>query len=150
MSTALKLSEGCSLAIHAAVLMAGNTERSFTTHELAKTLGASENHLAKIMQRLGKADLVSSTRGPAGGFRLARPAGDVSLMQIYEVIEGPFTPDFCLLRKPVCQGHKCVLGGLVARINREIRDYLTQTTLADLSDVCIPAHTLTTVENHHA
>ncbi|MBN2212203.1 MAG: Rrf2 family transcriptional regulator, partial [Sedimentisphaerales bacterium] len=117
MSTALKLSEGCSLAIHAASLMAGEPERSFTTHELAKTLGASENHLAKIMQRLGKAELVSSTRGPSGGFRLNRPATHINLMQIYEVIEGPFTSEFCLLKKPICQGQKCVLGGLISRIN---------------------------------
>ena len=147
MSSALKLSEGCSLAIHAATLMAGEPERSFTTHEMAETLGASENHLAKIMQRLGKAELVTSTRGPSGGFRLGRGTADISLMQIYEVIEGPFTPEVCLLRKPVCQGHKCVLGGLIARINHEIQDYLSHTTLADLSDVCHPNPTLAEKDN---
>ncbi|MBN2211851.1 MAG: Rrf2 family transcriptional regulator, partial [Sedimentisphaerales bacterium] len=114
------------------------------------TLGASENHLAKIMQRLGKAELVSSTRGPSGGFRLNRPAAHITLMQIYEVIEGPFTPEFCLLKKPICQGQKCVLGGLISRINQEVRNYLTTTTLADLRDVCAPVTSSSTshLRNH--
>lgn len=136
MSNALKISEACSLAIHAMTLMAIEPGRHFTTHDVAKTLNASEAHLSKVMQRLAKAELVRSVRGPHGGFELVRPPKETALITIYEVIEGPFVPNRCLLKKPVCQGHKCVLGGLIESINDRLRQYLEGTTLADLTDVC--------------
>ena len=65
--------------------------------ELAATLKVSEAHLAKVMQRLGKAALVRSARGPKGGFQLPAGRSSVTLLDVYEAIDGPFRPDECLL-----------------------------------------------------
>jgi len=70
---------------------------------------------------------------PQGGFRLAKPAGRIRLLTIYEAIEGPMGAPQCLLAKQICEGRDCVLGELVQRINQEIRDYLQGATLATLA-----------------
>jgi len=104
-----------------------------TSQEVAEILGASVHHLAKVMQRLVRAGLVDSAVGPQGGFRLAKPAGRVRLLTIYEAIEGPLGEPQCLLAKRICEGHDCVLGELVQRLNQEICEYLRGATLATLA-----------------
>jgi len=47
--------------------------------------------LLKIMQDMGKQNLISSKRGPGGGFRLARPAKEISLLEVIEATGGPMT-----------------------------------------------------------
>ena len=133
MANALKISEACSLAMHALAHMVRNPAKIATTPQMALELGASEAHLAKVMQRLVKSELVHSIRGPHGGFTLARPAERISLMDIYEVIEGHFEPAHCLLAKPACDGTNCILGGLIGTINLQLQQYLKNTTLQHLA-----------------
>ena len=132
MARLFAISEAASLGLHAAVVLAGNDGRLVTTRELAERLEASEAHLAKVLQRLARAGLVASTRGPAGGFRLARPAGEVSLLEVYETIEGPLRPTTCLFGSPVCGRAACIFGGFLAEFDERFRAYLRRTTLADL------------------
>jgi len=131
----LRISTAASLALHAISLLAANGNRTLSTKEIAAKLRASEAHLSKVLQRLGKARLVEATRGPKGGFCLARPGGDISLLEVYEAIEGPLQDSVCLLGEPVCQGEKCILGGLLETVNQQAREYLGGTTLSDLADV---------------
>ena len=135
MTNILRISEAASLGMHTAVLLAGDPERLFTVGEVATLLGASEAHLSKVLQRLGHIGIVRSVRGPRGGFALVRPGGEVTLLEVYEAIEGPLPESACLLGRPVCQGSACVLGGLIASINQQVRGYLSQTTLAELTGV---------------
>lgn len=131
----LRISTAASLALHAIILLAANCNRTLSTKKIAAKLRASEAHLSKVLQRLGKAGLVEATRGPKGGFCLARPGGDISLLEVYEAIEGPLQDSVCLLGEPVCQGEKCILGGLLETVNRQVREYLGGTTLSDLAGV---------------
>lgn len=133
MSTVVKVSEASSLALHAAVLLAESTQRPQTVGQMAAFLGASEAHLAKVMQRLARAGLVRASRGPAGGFVLARPADEVKLLEVFESIEGPLTASDCLLGKPVCVGQRCMLGGLLQSLSTQARDYFSSTTLAAMA-----------------
>ncbi len=135
MGNLLKISEAASLALHTMVYLAANDGRLATTHEIADLLRVSESHLAKVLQRLAKVGLVDSTRGPKGGFCLARSGDDISLLEVYEAIEGPLADTVCLLGEPVCRGEECILGGLLGTVNRQAREYLAGTTLADLTDV---------------
>jgi len=114
-------------------LLANRGERRSTGQEIADILGGSVHHLAKVMQRLVRAGLVDSAVGPQGGFRLAKPAGRIKLLTIYEAIEGPLGETQCLLAKEVCEGNDCVLGELIQRLNREIHGYLQNATLATLA-----------------
>lgn len=132
-SGSLRISEAASLAIHAMAVLAQRPERSLPVHELAQKLGASAHHLAKVAQRLARAGLAISLPGPTGGFRLARPASEVSLLQIYEAIEGPWPTEGCLLSQQVCSGADCLLGGMLQSIHRQVHDFFNKTSLADLA-----------------
>ncbi len=85
------------------------------------------------MQRLAKAGLTDSIRGPQGGFQLARPAGQITLLAIYEAVEGPLESPGCPLHEPFCDGTDCVLGNVLQSVHERLRDHLHTTTLAELA-----------------
>jgi Rrf2 family protein len=131
MATVLRISDAASLALHTTVLLAGRRERPLTTKEIASTFEVSEAHLAKVLQRLAKAGLVLSARGPHGGFHLRDGAERATLLQVYEAIEGPMISTDCLLGAPVCGGKKCVFGRLVRNLNAQVKAHLSRTRLSD-------------------
>jgi len=133
MNGVLHISEAASLAMHTTVLLAAHPDRLIPTREAASVLDVSEAHLAKVLQRLAKEGLVRSARGPKGGFALARPAEEISLLNVYEAIEGQYTDAACLLGRPVCRGEQCILGGLLATVNAQVRAYLSSTKLPELT-----------------
>ena len=133
MANMLKISEAASLAMHTMVLLAANPERVISTRETAETLGVSEAHLSKVLQRLTRAGLVESTRGPKGGFRPSRPTDEITLLDVYESIEGRLVPKTCLFGEPICNGSACILGQLLGTVNTTIADYLRGTKLSDLT-----------------
>jgi len=140
MKTALRVSEATSLGLHAMALLAKNDRQALSCNEMACTLSVSEAHLSKVLQRLGKQGFVSSTRGPKGGFRLARPAGDVTLLDVYEAIDGPVRFADCLFDAPVCEDHtKCIMGDLLASVDKEVLRYLRDTRLTDLAPIEVAA-----------
>lgn len=135
MDRVLGLSEAASLALHAMAYLAANPGRRVSTQQVADVLCASRAHLSKVLQRLSKAGLVASLPGPGGGFVLENGSEATSLLDIYEIIEGPLTPRSCLLGHPICRGEKCILGGLVERLGEQVRSYLAGTRVSDLSRV---------------
>ncbi|NQT21108.1 MAG: Rrf2 family transcriptional regulator [Planctomycetes bacterium] len=135
MSTVLKVSEAASLALHTMVLLAASSDRLWSTHDIATTLGASEAHLSKVLQRLAKVELVKSVRGPKGGFSLARSPERIFLLEVYESIEGPLGKTNCLLEHQLCDGTNCILGTLLKDTNREVKKYLSKTKLSSLTDL---------------
>ncbi len=130
MSEIIALSEAVSLALHGMGLLAAGERRN--ARELAEGMNVSEAHLAKVFQRLVKSGLVLSTRGPGGGFELAREPEEISLFHIYSVIEGVPSEKYCLLRRDECPFGECIFGSMLERMTRNFMDYLKQTTLADL------------------
>lgn len=132
MPSLVRISEAASLAIHTMAILGRFPERRFTNQELAKRLHASVHHLAKVMQRLVRAGLVDSVRGPQGGFRLGTTASSTTLLEIYETVEGPVDEGGCLLAEPVCDGHDCALGAVVQSFHQQLRDHLAKTTLDEL------------------
>lgn len=133
MSSFIKISEAASLAFHTAAYLAQNPGRLVPSREIARALGASENHLSKVLQRLARSGIVHSTRGPNGGFRIRTPWEKMKLVEIYEAIEGPLAPGRCLLGLPVCKGNRCALGAVLHRTDEAVKRCLTGTTLAELA-----------------
>ena len=133
MSKLLRMPEAVSLGLHAAVALAEVRDRPVSARELAARFGASEAHLAKVLQRLVKEGIVRSTRGPKGGFRLNRPADEVSLLEVYEAIEGPVEPWGCLFGKPVCGRSECMFAGYLEEFDARFRAYLARATLGALA-----------------
>lgn len=64
--------------------------------DVASAEGLSPEYAAKLMRSLRQGGLVKSTRGAAGGYRLAREAGEISIWSVIEVLGGPlFGEEFC-------------------------------------------------------
>ena len=103
------------------------------TVSIERAMLVSEAHLAKVLQRLARAGLVRSTRGPGGGFRLVQPAEETSLLTVYEAIDGPLSDNGCLLGNRACGLKSCLLGQPLNDINGQVRDYFSKTSLAALS-----------------
>ena len=133
MASVLKVSDAASIGLHAMVLLAANGHRLLSNADIAAALGVSEAHLSKVLQRLTHAGLTESTRGPAGGFRLANRNGHTSLLAVYEAIEGPLKPNNCLLSTRICGGRNCIFGGLLKDLDKQVRSYLGKTKLSALT-----------------
>jgi Rrf2 family protein len=134
MSSFIHVSEAASLALHSTVLLAEAADSVLTTREMADTLGASEAHLSKVLQRLTRADLVESVRGPRGGFRLSREADRITLLEVWEAIEGRLETTRCLFGRPTanCTRAGCILGDVISRVDGTVRRYLESTPLSAL------------------
>lgn len=133
MSGILRISEAAVLALHAMIHMAKHPDRRVSTHEIAEAYHASENHLSKVLQRLVHAGYVESIRGPKGGFAMATKAGDVALIDLYELFDGPLIINNCLFDIPVCTNSECAFGPLLGDLNSMVRNYLVNTKLRDIT-----------------
>lgn len=129
----LKLSEAASLALHTMVYLAGLPDRHVSVKEIAGDLHVSEAHLSKVLQRLAREGLVDSVRGPKGGFSIVSRHADISLLDIYESIEGPMRDKHCFRTTSVCNGNICIFGGLLGDVSSQVRKYLSQTKLPELA-----------------
>ena len=132
MAGILRVSEASTLALHTMAVLAGEPDGQLSVRRIAAALEASDHHLAKVLQRLTHAGLVRSTRGPHGGFALARPAAKITLLAVHEAVEGPLPATHCLLGRPRCQG-ACMLGDLLCAVGKLVHDRLANTSLADLA-----------------
>jgi Rrf2 family protein len=63
--------------------------------QLADYYGLPAPYLAKQLQALVRAGVLAATTGPRGGFRLARPAADITLLQVVEAVDGAAAPYEC-------------------------------------------------------
>lgn len=125
----LRISEAASLALHAAAVVASAENAPTSAAGIAELLGASRAHLSKVLARLSKAGIVRGTTGPGGGFTLSRPAREISLLEIYESVEGPLETDKCLFDLPICEPSTCPLSQLFCDVNARIASRLESTTL---------------------
>ena len=135
MADILQISEGVSLAFHSLAYLADSNKGVVPTCTIAKELEVSENHLAKIHQRLTKAGLIRSVRGPQGGVQLAKEPVDISMLDVYEVIEGSFECKSCVRDVTQCGRSKCMFNGLLKQANETIMTYFKNTSLKDLQSV---------------
>jgi Rrf2 family protein len=85
----MKLSEGVEQAIHSVLMLAALADdAALPAAALAEYHGASTSYLLKHLQALSGAGVLLSVPGPAGGYRLARPAEKISLLDIVLAVEG--------------------------------------------------------------
>lgn len=132
----LRLSEAASMGYHALAVLAGSPDKFLTAGELSRSISGSEAHLAKVMRRMVRAGLASSTRGPGGGFKIARPADEITLLEIYEAIEGKFQVGDCMLDDPCCKENNCIMGSLISSVNLEVLEYFRSRKLSDFAESC--------------
>jgi len=102
--------------------------------DIAAACAVPPGHLLKILQQLVRAQLLSSERGPSGGFALRKPANEITLLDVIEAIDGPICGD--LLMRNAGSGKGPALGRL-EQACREVAEFartrLAQTVIADLA-----------------
>jgi len=92
----MKLSAQEEYGLRCLVQLGRNSDRSLTIAELSQLEGVSAPNVAKIMRVLRRAGFVKSTRGQAGGYVLARPAGQVVVGEVLGALGGRlFDARFC-------------------------------------------------------
>jgi Rrf2 family nitric oxide-sensitive transcriptional repressor len=83
----MRLTAFTDFGLRALMRLAGEPDRSFSTHEIAAEFGISRNHLIKIVRDLAESGYVITQRGAGGGFRLARPARSITLGEVVRTLE---------------------------------------------------------------
>ncbi len=89
-------------AIRCILHISENPQRVTVVDEIATAKDIPKSFLAKILQKLAKANIVISTRGVKGGFRLAVSPVQISLLDIIEAVQGPLLFNICVLDKKSC------------------------------------------------
>jgi Rrf2 family protein len=128
----MKLTRASSYALHAVAYMAQQkTDKPIASHNIAEERDIPERFLLKVLKPLVSARVLQSIKGPNGGYKLARPANDITILEILEAVDGPI------------QGHASwseennpVLNSRLDNICREsadvVRKYLEKKRLSDL------------------
>jgi len=102
--------------------------------EISKELGIPTAFLGKILQMLAKREVLDSTKGPHGGFNLKKPAMDISLLEIIEIIDGPNVFNQCVTMTSSCQHEsRCSLHDKIAPYMDEIKRLLLTESIADMA-----------------
>jgi Rrf2 family protein len=128
MAKIFSMSEAASIAIHSMVLVA-RSENGINAVKIAEYTGFSKNHISKVAQRLVKDDLLKSVRGPSGGFTLKKLPAEITLLDIYESIEGPLEITDCPLANEVCKFDQCLMGNVINKMTVEFKRFLKEQTL---------------------
>ena len=130
----LNIPESMSIALHTCLWIVDDPRAFRPSPAIAKELGFSYHHFAKVVQRLVHAGLLETERGPKGGIRLARDPRKISMLDVYEAAGGaPLRPHRCLLDPKICAGRACALGHLIESENDRLHKTMKHTTLAGLA-----------------
>ena len=110
-------------------------ERAVAVGDLAETLGVPRNYLSKILHQLARQGVLSSERGPRGGFRLVKSPADTKLIEIVMTVEPAVGERQCLLGRPTCSdATPCSAHARWRLVSGEVLRFLEETSLADLVD----------------
>jgi Rrf2 family protein len=142
MISIMSLPEGVEWAMHCAWLLA-QTEpgQAVSSRRMAEFYGLPTAYLSKLLKSLVRAGLLDATTGPRGGFRLARPATKITMLDIVEAVEGKAPMFRCTeirqrgpvpLSKSDCR-RPCGIAKVMHDAERAWRAELSATTVADLT-----------------
>ena len=128
MAKVVSLSEAAAIGLHAMVMLA-RADKPLNVVTISEDASMSKHHVAKVLQRLVKENFLSSQRGPSGGFVLKKSMNEVTLLQVYEAIEGKIEVTSCPMDKQVCPFDKCIMNNFTNKLTLQFRDYLASQTL---------------------
>ena len=132
----MKTSKASSYALHALMYMVRHsTLLPVSNRIIAKSEGIPEGYLAKILQRLVKAQIVVVGKKRGVAYTFARPPEQISVMEVLEAIEGEGFLDDCFMRHCVCEATSdtCIIFSRWREATKQLRESLGQTSLADVT-----------------
>ena len=120
-------------ALRAVLVLAQAGDRTVRADEIADAIGAPRNYLAKTLNALAKQGVVTSARGPQGGFQLAIPAARLTVAAVVDCFDEQRRQRICLLGNSACNPEQpCAGHHRWVVIAMAQRAPLTSTTIADL------------------
>ncbi len=128
------ISKTAEYALRAVLFIARESEQGpVRANELAKLLGVPSNYLSKILHTLARAGLLTSGRGPRGGFQLARPAEQMLLADVLEALDPSLLRSDCLLGNPTCSDEEaCAVHHRWKGLRDPICEFFRGTTVASV------------------
>ena len=131
----LRLSKKADYALLAMRHLAAHADReAVSARELAETYDIPPELLAKVLQRLVRANLLASHQGIRGGYGLSRDASMVSVADVIQAIDGPLTVTACSEFDRSCDQYaKCNVRDPLWRIKDRIVSALSATSVAELA-----------------
>ena len=131
-------------ALHCCAILSGLPEgRYLSTKALAELHGLPKEYLSKALQSLSQASLVDTTLGPSGGYRLAKPPAEITLLDIVEAVEGKARTFVCnnirannpCLAKNQRSRGSCAVARIMWEADEAWRAKLRSVTLLDLGQI---------------
>jgi len=128
------LSQTAVYALKAALHLAEiNDDEPVRVDDIARELGVPRNYLSKILHVLARAGLLQSTRGPGGGFRLARSPEDMMLSDFVDHFDDVAGEPHCLLGRAKCSDDDpCAAHAGWKHVATAVNSFFRETSLADL------------------
>lgn len=130
----LLLSRSCEYGIQATFYISFlSPNKLVSIKEISERLNIPSPYLAKILQSLAKRGILSSIKGPNGGFKLGRSADTIVLKDIVEGIDGLYALDKCVLGFEKCDEHNpCPLHETWSAIKKNIIDSILLKSISEL------------------
>src|SRR5512143_4065030 len=92
----------------------------------------SLSYLEQLFGKLRRAKLVTSVRGPGGGYNLAKPTVEITVADIISAVDEPIDATQCGGKENCNDDRRCITHDLWATLNEKMNDYLSSVTLADV------------------
>lgn len=131
------LSNSAKYAIKAILYLAVNTSENhlIVISEIAEPINVPKHYIAKLLQNLSKKHIVSSAKGPRGGFYMTQDNRKTTVSKIIEVVDGEERINSCLLSLKECNSaNPCSLHHLAFSQKQIILENFKKTTIEDLSN----------------
>lgn len=132
----MRMSRKCDYALRALIRMGVESKEGY--HNISEIARAEEipvKYLEQIFMALKNAGILSAKPGPSGGYRLRKPASDVTLIDIVRLIDGPVAPARCVSRtayEPCPLEKRCALRPVLSDVRDAIARILNSITLAEV------------------
>lgn len=140
----LALTKKTGYGLIAMVYLAGLGEGELASaRQIAERFSVPRSLLMNVLKRLAATGYVQSVRGSRGGYRLARPPDEISLVDVAGELEGPIRLAECVTDEAAgreCTSEvmaRCPIADPVHRVQRRINDFLRKMTLAEIVDPAV-------------
>lgn len=135
----MRITQEADYALRIACMLEQSGEEHESASDIAERTSVSARFTLKILRKLVQGGIVRSYKGASGGYALARPANEITLRDIIELIDGPLAISRCIDDSHQCSREgvdksECILYHIFCHINNEVSGKLGRITIADVAD----------------